>query len=252
MFKAELQKAAAEYGIALTEQQLEQFDRYFHLLIAWNEKMNLTAITEPHEVAVKHMIDSLSAYDEKVMPAGAHLVDVGTGAGFPGLPLKIYRPELRLTLLDSLQKRVRFLQEVVDALGLSDVECVHARAEEAARNKNYREKFDVAVSRAVARLPVLAEYCLPFVRPGGYFVALKGMQYRQEELEAEKAVKMLGGGRMRSVPVHLPGLEDVRAVLYIEKFTKTPAVYPRKAGTPEKNPLGIKKDLADRKRNKKE
>lgn len=253
MFKEELQKAAAEYGIVLTAQQMEQFNRYFELLIEWNGKMNLTAITEPHEVAVKHMIDSLSAWDEQVFPEGASIIDVGTGAGFPGLPLKIYRPDLKLTLLDSLNKRVKFLQEVTDALGLSGVECIHARAEEAARSRLYRERFDAAVSRAVARLPILAEYCLPFVRKGGFFVALKGMQYKEEMQEAMQAVKLLGGGKLQSCPVKLPGLDDVRAVIRIPKLRQTPAVYPRKAGTPEKNPLGAvqKKDLADKKRNKK-
>ena len=253
MFKEELQKAAEEYGIVLTAQQIGQFNRYFELLIEWNGKMNLTAITEPHEVAVKHMIDSLSAWDPAVFTEGASLVDFGTGAGFPGLPLKIFRPDLKLTLLDSLNKRVRFLQEVTDQLGLQAVSCVHARAEEAARNTMYREQFDIAVSRAVARLPILAEYCLPFVKQGGHFVALKGMQYKDEMQEAKKAVQLLGGGAPKSVPVKLPGLEDVRAVIYIRKERRTPAVYPRKAGTPEKNPLGTgqKKDFADTKRNKK-
>ena len=253
MFKEELQKAAAEYGIVLTAQQMEQFNRYFELLIEWNGKMNLTAITEPHEVAVKHMIDSLSAWDEQELPDGASLIDVGTGAGFPGLPLKIYRPELRLTLLDSLNKRVNFLQEVTDELGLCGVECIHARAEEAARSRLYREKFDAAVSRAVARLPILAEYCLPFVRRGGVFIALKGMQYKEEMQEARQAVKLLGGGELQSRPVRLPGLDDVRAVIWIPKIRQTPSVYPRKAGTPEKNPLGSvqKKDLTDKNRNKK-
>ena len=237
-FRDELQQAAAAYGISLSARQLEQFDRYFSLLIEWNQKMNLTAITEPHEVAVKHMIDSLSAYDAAVFPESMSLIDVGTGAGFPGIPLKILRPDIHLTLLDSLNKRVRFLETVVTALGLTDVACVHARAEEAARQKIYRERFDMAVSRAVARLPILAEYTLPFVKKGGYFVALKGMKYQEEAAEASAALKLLGGQQARIVPVKLPGLEDVRAVIYVEKIAKTPAVYPRKAGTPEKSPLG--------------
>ena len=147
------------------------------------------------------------------------------------------RPALKLTLLDSLNKRIKFLQEVVDRLKLSEVQCIHGRAEEGARNKALREKFDVAVSRAVARLQVLAEYCMPFVRVGGYFVALKGMKYAQESQEGQRAVKMLGGKDCRAVPVHLPSLEDKRAVLYIQKLKNTPKAYPRKAGTPDKNPL---------------
>jgi len=236
-FRDEMVQAAAAYGISLSDRQLEQFEQYFVLLMNWNQKMNLTAITEPHEVAVKHMIDSLSVYDAALFPVGLRLIDVGTGAGFPGIPLKILRPDLRLTLLDSLNKRVRFLETVVQELGLKDVVCLHARAEEAARQKIYREQFDMAVSRAVARLPVLAEYTLPFVKSGGIFAAMKGMKYQEEADAATHAIRVLGGGAMRLAPVKLPGLEDVRAVIYIEKKGKTPAAYPRKAGIPEKNPL---------------
>ena len=245
MFKQELRQAAESYGLPLTEEQLSRFERYYELLIEWNQKMNLTAITEPREVAVKHMIDSLSAWDDSLFSPEASLVDVGTGAGFPGIPLKILYPELRLTLLDSLNKRIRYLQTVVEELGLTEVRCVHARAEEAARQKEYREQFDIAVSRAVARLPILAEYCLPFVKNGGIFAALKGMQYEQEAQEARKALGMLGGQLAAVHPVQLPGLEDKRAVIYVRKTGKTPAAYPRKAGTPEKNPLGVsvKKDF---------
>ena len=245
MFKQELRQAAESYGLALTEEQLSRFERYYELLIEWNQKMNLTAITEPREVAVKHMIDSLSAWDDSLFSPEASLVDVGTGAGFPGIPLKILYPGLKLTLLDSLNKRIRYLQTVVDELGRTDVRCIHARAEEAARQKEYREQFDIAVSRAVARLPILAEYCLPFVKKGGIFAALKGMQYEQEAQEARKALGMLGGQLAAVHPVQLPGLEDKRAVIYVRKTGKTPAAYPRKAGTPEKNPLGVsvKKDF---------
>ena len=179
MFLEEMKKAAAAYGLELTEKQLQRLAAYYELLIAWNEKMNLTAITEPKEVAVKHMIDSLSAYDGELFQEGTTVIDVGTGAGFPGLPLKILCPGIKLTLMDSLNKRIGFLQTVVDTLGLEGVDCVHARAEEGARNKAYREKFDIAVSRAVARMPILAEYCMPFVKKGGCFLALKGMQYEE-------------------------------------------------------------------------
>ena len=237
MFKEELAKAAAEYGISLNDTQMEQYNRYFELLVEWNEKINLTAITEPKEVAIKHMIDSITAYDEKLFKDGTTVIDVGTGAGFPGLPLKIFCPEIKLTLMDSLNKRIKFLQTVVEELGLEDVECVHARAEEGARNKKYRESFDIAVSRAVARLPILCEYCLPFVKKGGHFIALKGMQFHEEAEEAAKAIKVMGGSKTEIRPVKLPELDDKRAVITITKTMPTPKAYPRKAGTPTKNPI---------------
>ena len=237
MFKEELAKAAAEYGISLSDTQMEQYNRYFELLVEWNEKINLTAITEPKEVAIKHMIDSITAYDENLFKDGTTVIDVGTGAGFPGLPLKIFCPEIKLTLMDSLNKRIKFLQTVVEELGLKDVECVHARAEEGARNKKYRESFDIAVSRAVARLPILCEYCLPFVKKGGHFIALKGMQYHDEAEEAVKAIKVMGGSHTEIRPVKLPELDDKRAVITITKTMPTPKAYPRKAGTPTKNPI---------------
>ena len=237
MFKEELAKAAAEYGISLSDTQMEQYNRYFELLVEWNEKINLTAITEPKEVAIKHMIDSITAYEENLFKDGTTVIDVGTGAGFPGLPLKIFCPEIKLTLMDSLNKRIKFLQTVVEELGLKDVECVHARAEEGARNKKYRESFDIAVSRAVARLPILCEYCLPFVKKGGHFIALKGMQYNDEADEAVKAIKVMGGSKTEIRPVKLPELDDKRAVITIIKTMPTPKAYPRKAGTPTKNPI---------------
>lgn len=238
-FQSEMLQAAADYGLKLSDRQLQQFVRYYELLLEWNEKINLTAITEPKEVAVKHMIDSLSAYEEKYFPQGASLIDVGTGAGFPGIPLKILRPDLKLTLLDSLNKRLKFLATVVAELGLKDVVCLHARAEEAARQKAYREQFDIATSRAVARLSVLAEYCLPYVKQGGMFLALKGMKYQEETEEGAKGVAILGGKITGKRPVHLPGLDDVRAIVEIKKVKPTPKTYPRKAGTPEKKPLGL-------------
>ena len=236
-FVNDLSRVAKEYGLELTSDQISAFNRYYELLIEWNEKINLTAITEPREVAIKHIVDSLSCYQKELFTGQVSLIDVGTGAGFPGLPLKIFYPELKLTLLDSLNKRVKFLQLVVDELGLKDVEVIHARSEEAARNKKYREKFDLATARAVARLPIICEYCLPFVKQGGTFIALKGRQYEEEIQEAQKAFSVLGGKLVKSMPVKLPELEDKRAVVYIKKEKATPKVYPRKAGTPERNPI---------------
>ena len=223
-------------GLEFTEKQLEQFSLYFDLLIETNKVMNLTAITEPEEVAVKHIIDSLLAYDEKIFP-GKLLADVGTGAGFPGIPLKIYCPELKVVLLDSLAKRLKFLEAVIEKLGLKDISCVHLRAEDAGQNKNHREKYDLVTARAVARLSVLSEYCLPLVKVGGYFIAMKGSKFKEEIFEGNTAVGILGGEIISAEEVKLPGLDDGRAIIRIRKIKKTPAKYPRKAGLPEKQPL---------------
>lgn len=236
-FVDELKIAAIEYGLNLTEDQISAFNKYYELLYEWNKKINLTAITEPKDVAIKHMVDSLSCFKADLFKENTSLIDVGTGAGFPGLPLKIFYPSLKLTLLDSLNKRVKFLQLVVDELGLKDVEVIHARSEEAARNKKYREKFDLATARAVARLPIICEYCLPFVKDGGTFIALKGRQYEEEATQAQKAIKILGGEIADIMPVKLPEIDDKRAVIYIKKIKSTPKTYPRKAGTPERNPI---------------
>ena len=225
-----------EAGLSFSEKQLEQFSLYFDLLIETNKVMNLTAITEPEEVAVKHIIDSLLAYDEKVFP-GKLLADVGTGAGFPGIPLKIYCPELKVVLLDSLAKRLKFLDNVIETLGLKDITCVHLRAEDAGQNKDHREKYDLVTARAVARLSVLSEYCLPLVKQGGYFIAMKGSKVVEEIAEGRTAVGILGGEIISAEEVKLPGLDDGRAIIRIRKIKKTPVKYPRKAGVPEKQPL---------------
>lgn len=237
-FREEAERAAAAFGMPLAAPQAEQLAAYYELLTDWNRKMNLTAITEPRAVAVKHVADSLSAFDAAIFTEGVRVIDVGTGAGFPGLVLKIYFPSMDLVLLDALQKRVKFLEAVVAALGLSGVSCLHGRAEETARQKKWRERFDLAIARAVARLDVLAEYTLPFVRVGGAALALKGARYAEEMAEAEQAAKILGGGKPTAKPIKLPGLDDGRAVVRIDKERPTPAAYPRKAGTPEKKPLG--------------
>ena len=236
-FEEILAARAAEAGIPLTAEQIGQFSVYNEMLLDWNTRMNLTALTAPEDVAVKHIIDSLTAYDAALFDGARTLIDVGTGAGLPGIPLAVYVPHLTVTLLDSLNKRVRFLTEVTAAMGLQNVRCIHARAEEAARTAEYRAAYDIVVSRAVARLPVLLEYTLPFVRVGGTLLALKGRAYAEEQKEAQRAAEVLGGGRITARPVHLPGLDDVRAILTVTKERQTPAAYPRGGGAPPRRPL---------------
>ena len=236
-FEEILAARAAEAGIPLTAEQIGQFSVYNEMLLDWNTRMNLTALTAPEDVAVKHIIDSLTAYDAALFDGARTLIDVGTGAGLPGIPLAVYAPHLTVTLLDSLNKRVRFLTEVTAAMGLPNVRCIHARAEEAARTAEHRAAYDIVVSRAVARLPVLLEYTLPFVRVGGTLLALKGRAYAEEQKEARRAAEVLGGGRITARPVHLPGLDDVRAILTVTKERQTPAIYPRGGGAPPRRPL---------------
>ena len=234
-FEEEMSKKSKILGVRFSVEQIEQFYKYMNLLIEWNEKMNLTAITEPKEIILKHFIDSLTIL--KYIDDNSKLVDVGTGAGFPGVPLSIMNPTLKITLVDSLNKRLIFLQEVVKELNLKNIEIVHARAEEFGQNKNYREKFDIAVSRAVANLSVLAEYLLPAVKIGGQVICMKGSQVEEELNDAKFALKELGG-KIKSVDEFcLPGTDMKRNVIIVEKIKETPKKYPRKAGTPAKQPL---------------
>ena len=228
VFEEILTAHAAEAGIVLTAAQTAQFAVYNEMLIDWNTRMNLTALTAPADVAVKHIIDSLTAYDAALFDGAATLIDVGTGAGLPGIPLAVYAPHIRVTLMDALQKRVRFLMEVTAAMELTNTRCIHARAEEAARTAEHRAAYDIAVSRAMARMPVLLEYALPFVRVGGTFLALKGRAYAAEAAEGAGAARRLGGGAIAARPVHLPGLDDVRAILSVRKEKPTPKEYPRR------------------------
>lgn len=222
MFREELTK------FGLDAAQVDALEKFYRLVVEQNRVMNLTAITESHEFAIKHVIDSLSAWDEKIFRDVERIADIGTGAGFPAIPLKIFRPQLRFTLIDSLNKRVEFLRRVVAELELDGVEIFHGRAEELARQKTFREQFDAVTSRAVARLNVLAEYCLPFVKVGGKFVALKGKAFREELDEARAAIKILGGGKIFVREVKLPTLDDKRAVIYVDKFKSTPEKFPRR------------------------
>ena len=236
MFRDELIAAAKAFGLVLTAEQIYRFCLFAERLVETNKVMNLTALTEPADVAVKHMIDSLSCYDAAWFPEGASVLDLGTGAGFPGLPLLIYRPDLKVTFFDSLQKRLTFLQGVTKELGLP-ASFLHGRAEEMAHKEEYRERFDIVTSRAVARLQILAEWALPYTARQGVFISLKGAQYEEELAEAQKALSILGGTAAEVRPVHLPGLDDKRAVLYIKKTKKCPAKYPRKPKMAAKNPL---------------
>lgn len=218
----------AKLNPALDEAQLNALEKFYRLVVEVNRHMNLTAITEPHEFAVKHVIDSLSAWDEDNLRGVERVADIGTGAGFPAIPLKIFRPQLQFTLIDSLNKRVEFLRRVVAELALDGVTVIHGRAEDLARQENFREQFDAVTARAVARLNVLAEYCLPFVKVGGTFVALKGKAFREELTEARSAIKILGGGKVFVREVHLPTLDDKRAVIYVDKLKPTPVKFPRR------------------------
>jgi len=222
----ELTQLARSWGIDLPAQAASQFDTYCRLLLKWNERVNLTAITQPREVVEKHFLDSIIPLGLLEIPHGAAIIDVGTGAGFPGVPLKIARPDLRLTLLDSLGKRVDFLRELSQALG-QDNEIIHARAEDAAHHPDLRERFCAATSRAVAALPLLCELCLPFVRPGGIFFALKGPEVDAEITESGNALATLGAGAMRKEGYTLPSYGG-RSICLAEKVSQTPTKYPRK------------------------
>ena len=236
MFINELQTAADQVQVQFNDNQLKQFNRFFELVINWNKKMNLTAITEPKDFAIKHIIDSILIWNDEKFSKVESIIDVGTGAGFPGIPLKIYKPHLKVTLLDSLAKRVNFLTTVVDEIDLKEMTIIHSRAEDSAHNPKFREAFDVTVSRAVARLNVLAEYCMPFVKIGGYFAALKGSNSNEELNMARGAIKFLGGSNIDRIDLELPN-GDPRNLIYIKKFAPSPKKFPRKAGTPEKKPL---------------
>ena len=233
-----LTEACKKIGVILNDRQIEQFLIYYEYLIEKNKVMNLTAITEYEEVVQKHFVDSLSIVKVMDMNKKYKLLDLGTGAGFPGIPLKIAFPDLEVTLMDSLNKRIKFLEEVIMKLGLTDITAIHARAEEGARKKEYREQFDICVSRAVANLSSLSEYCLPFVKEKGMFISYKSMKVDDELKNAKKALSLLGGEIKNIKEFVLPDTEIGRSFVVIEKRKSTPGKYPRKAGLPTKEPLG--------------
>lgn len=226
---------AAEIGVDLTAEQVELFMEYLKLLQEWNQKFNLTAITDPEEIIAKHFLDSilLGSY----VPEKAKLADIGTGAGFPGIPLKIIHSGLQVTLIDSLGKRVNFVREVVSRLNLTGVQTIHGRAEDLGRMPAFREGFEVVAARAVSSLSVLSEYCLPLVKLGGLFIAAKGPSVEEEINQSKGALDLLGGSFQAIKHAKLPGRNDIRTVVVIEKKRPTPQQYPRKAGVPEKKPL---------------
>ena len=227
----------AKMNISLSDKQLQQFMTYYEMLIEKNKVMNLTAITDFDEVVEKHFVDSVSLIQVVDLHHPLKVIDLGTGAGFPGIPLKIVFPELNVVLADSLNKRLVFLNEVIDALGLTEIYTVHGRAEDLARMPEYREQFDLCVSRAVANLPTLAEYCLPFVKKKGYFISYKSEKITEEYEQAKKAIKILGGNYKNQVEFYLPQSDIYRNLFIIEKIDVTPKKYPRKAGMPSKEPI---------------
>lgn len=232
-----MKEAANEVGLELTEVQYEQFIKYMRLLQEWNEKINLTAITEDEEVIKKHFIDCIKAFKSDAIKNARNIIDVGTGAGFPGLPIAIMNPNVEVTLLDSLNKRINFLNLVIKELGLTNVTTIHSRAEDGARNPELREKFDVATSRAVANMAVLSEFCMPYVKKNGHFVALKGPAIEEELENGKAAIKILGGELKNIIEVSIEGTDLRHNIVEVLKVRECNKKYPRKAGTVNKNPL---------------
>lgn len=235
VFCEKIKEKANNIGINLNNRQQKQFYDYMKLLLEWNEKINLTAITEPNEIIEKHFIDSMTIL--KHIKQQSCIADIGTGAGFPGIPLKIAKEDAKVTLIDSLNKRINFLDEVIKELGLEKINAIHSRAEEIGKNKKYRESFDVVTSRAVAKLNVLAEYMLPLVKIGGICICMKGSELKNEIKTSKNAIKFLGGKINAIEEFELPKTDIKRTLVVIEKIGQTPAKYPRKPGTPIKEPI---------------
>lgn len=234
-FKKGMNKYATILGVELSENQINKFYRYMDLLLEWNEKINLTAIVDKNEIILKHFIDSITI--SKYIPFGTRLIDVGTGAGFPGIPLNIIREDVDIVLLDSLQKRINFLNIVIKELDLKKIETMHARVEEFAKNKKYRENFDIATSRAVANLSTLSEYLIPLVKLGGQAICMKGSLIEEELENSKRAINVLGGKVDKVFNFNLPKTDIKRNIVIINKMNNTPSKYPRKPGMPSKDPI---------------
>lgn len=232
-----LKESFGKLNITLTERQYEQFLEYYELLVEWNKVMNLTGITEFEEVVRKHFVDSLSLVYVNPMDKPCRVLDMGTGAGFPGIPLKIAFPEIEMVLLDSLNKRIKFLNEVIRKLGLRQITAIHARAEEFAKKEEYREQFDLCVSRAVANLSTLSEYCIPYVKKQGYFIPYKSGKFEEEVGASQKAIGVLGGRLLKIETFELPDSDISRSLVVIKKEKETPKKYPRGGGKPAKEPI---------------
>lgn len=232
-----LLKGVSSLGINLGDLEIERFIKYKDLLKEWNTKINITAITDDDEIDIKHFLDSLTPFDTELFNGNKKVIDIGTGGGFPGLPLKIVNTDLDITLLDSLNKRITFLNEVITELGLDGIEAIHGRAEELSIRPPYREQFDICVSRAVASLDTLSEYCIPFVKVGGYFVSMKGPDMDEELDLSKNAIKTLGGKLVDKRLVQIPESDIIHSLIIIEKIRETPTKYPRGGGKPRKNPL---------------
>lgn len=230
-----LKEKAAGFGVNLDEKALERFDIYARLLVEWNEKINLTAITKPEEIVIKHFVDSLTVFSATEIPTGAKIIDVGTGAGFPGVAMLIARPDLDITLLDSTNKKLNVIRDILEKIGL-EANVIHKRAEEAGQSKDFRETYDFATARAVSNLRDLSEYCIPFVRPGGMFISMKSAKADEEIEEGKKAVSVLGGKIIEKKTFELENAGE-RTVILIKKISATPAKYPRPSAKIAKNPI---------------
>lgn len=235
--KTLIEKPLNKLGITLSEEQYNQIYEYYNILIQWNNVMNLTAITDEDEFASKHFVDSILLTEHYDFSSCTSLIDIGTGAGFPGIPLKIVYPHIKMTLLDSLNKRINFLNEVINKLGLQEIETIHGRAEDFGKDELYREQYDLCVSRAVSQLPVLSEYCIPFVCQKGHFIAYKSVDTDDEITQSIHALEILGGAVPKVVESDLIGDKVRRRFVIIDKISETPMKYPRKAGIPQKRPL---------------
>ncbi|KGJ48471.1 16S rRNA methyltransferase [Clostridium sp. NCR] len=232
-----LKKGIEDLGLKCSDETIDKFSKYREILVEWNQKMNLTGIEEEKEVYIKHFLDSVAAVKKGYIKDGMSIIDVGTGAGFPGLPLRICLENSKVTLLDSLNKRINFLSEVCTNINIDDIELIHGRAEDFGKDEKYREQYDIATARAVAGLPILMEFCVPFIKVGGYFVCLKGPNADTELEESRKAMEVLGLEFVEKIDVELPEIELKHNIVVFKKVNSTPAKYPRKAGKPVKTPI---------------